>query len=88
MPKTACTPPKTRDRKAAVEAATREAVSNFDALPSSAIVRVRTVATVGNCSDQTVWNHVKNGLLAKPLKVGGLTGWRVADVRTWLGLPQ
>jgi predicted DNA-binding transcriptional regulator AlpA len=66
------------------DSATRDAVVNFNSLPGDAIIRVRAVAALRGCSVPTVWRHVSVGLLAKPQKLGGITGWRVADVRASL----
>jgi predicted DNA-binding transcriptional regulator AlpA len=66
------------------DSATRDAVANFNSLPGDAILRVRAVAALRGCSVPTVWRHASIGLLAKPQKLGGITGWRVADVRASL----
>lgn len=64
--------------------ATRDAVARFDTMPGEAILRVHAVAALRGCSVPTVWRHAAIGLLAKPQKLGGITGWRVADVRASL----
>jgi prophage regulatory protein len=56
----------------------------FDSLPDSAIVRVTTVMELFGISAPTVWRWTKNGHLPKPVKVMGITGWRVGDLRAML----
>ena len=57
---------------------------NFDELPNSALVRLPTVQRLFSISAPTVWRWAKNGELPKPLRVGGITCWRVGDLRAKL----
>lgn len=59
----------------------RLALESFDSMPDSAVVRVQVVAALRGCSVATVWRHSANGLLPKPEKFGGITGWRVGALR-------
>lgn len=63
------------------EKVTQAALANFDKSPDSALLRVHAVAAWRGCSVPTVWRHSANGLLPKPVKSGGITGWRVGDLR-------
>jgi len=54
---------------------------NFDQLPDSALVRLPTVQQLFCISAPTVWRWSKNGQLPKPIRVGGITGWRVGELR-------
>ena len=60
------------------------ALQNFDSLPDSAIVRLPTVAALHGISTVTVWRWSKTGRLPAPQKRGGVTGWRVGDLRASL----
>jgi predicted DNA-binding transcriptional regulator AlpA len=61
--------------------APQAALVNFKHLPDDAIARVRTVGALFACSVPTVWRWTKAGRLPAPLRVGGVTGWRVGDLR-------
>ena len=54
---------------------------NFDELPDSALVRLPLVQQLFSISAPTAWRWAKNGELPKPIKVGGVTVWRVGDLR-------
>lgn len=41
---------------------------------------VKDVALHFDCAVSTVWRWTKNGVLPKPLKIGGMTRWRADDV--------
>jgi predicted DNA-binding transcriptional regulator AlpA len=56
----------------------------FDSLPDSAIVRVPTVMELFGISAPTVWRWTKSGQLPQPVRVMGVTGWRVSDLRAML----
>lgn len=65
---------------------TAQAVPNslkqFDSLPDSAHVQVRTVAAVVGVSEATVWRKVKQGTLPAPKKVSArATRWNVGELR-------
>jgi predicted DNA-binding transcriptional regulator AlpA len=57
------------------------ALTNFQHLPDDALARVATVRALFDCSVPTVWRWAKNGRLPAPVRVGGVTGWRVGDLR-------
>lgn len=62
-------------------AAIAEALKNFPHLPPEAIVRVPVVAALNGIAPVTVWRWAKSGRLPAPVKRGGVTGWRVGDLR-------
>ena len=58
------------------------ALSQFDALPDSAHVRLPVVAALKGVGPATVWRWVKSGHLPAPVKLGpNTTAWRVGDLR-------
>ena len=61
--------------------APQSALSNFNTLPDDALARVATVRVLFDCSVPTIWRWAKNGTLPAPISVGGVTGWRVGDLR-------
>ncbi|MBN3848722.1 helix-turn-helix domain-containing protein [Paraburkholderia sp. Ac-20342] len=61
------------------------ALEQFDRLPDSARVDVRTVAGLLGISVPTVWRHVRTGKLPLPRKIGGSTRWLVGELRNALG---
>jgi len=64
--------------------------TNFDALPSDAIVRLSTLISWGVIpfSASTVWRKCRSGEFPAPLKISqNVTGWRVGDLRRWLAEP-
>lgn len=54
---------------------------NFDDLPDSALVRLPKVQALFSISAPTVWRWARSGELPKPVKIGGVTCWRVGDLR-------
>jgi hypothetical protein len=58
-----------------------EILSNFEALPSDALVRINVVAAHEACSGSTIWRRIRLGVFPKPVKQGGITAWRVGDIR-------
>ena len=61
--------------------ASKSTLSNFHNLPDDALARVATVRALFDCSVPTVWRWAKTGKLPAPVRVGGITGWRVGDLR-------
>ena len=60
---------------------------NFDRLPDSGHVRVRTVAAICDASVPTVWRWSKSGRLPAPKNLGpNLTAWNVGELRRALAL--
>ncbi len=58
-----------------------EALKNFPHLPPDAVVRLPIVAALYGVSAPTVWRWSKAGRLPAPIKRGGVTAWRVGDLR-------
>lgn len=56
-------------------------LSDFDSRPDESLARVKTVSALFDCSVPTVWRWARTGRLPAPLRVGGVTGWRVGDLR-------
>ncbi len=56
----------------------------FDSLPDAANVRIPTVMELFGVSAPTDWRWTKSGQLPQPVRVMGVTGWRVGDLRTML----
>lgn len=64
-----------------------EALKSFDSLPDSAHVRVPVVAALRGCTVNTVWRHVKLGLVPAPKKLGPqITAWNVGELRRSFGM--
>ena len=62
--------------------AAQAALENFDALPDSANVRVRTVMGLYGCSIATVWRNVRLGYIPTPRKLTARTTvWNVGELR-------
>lgn len=60
----------------------QEALEGFDELPDSAHVRAPVVAALRGCAVNTVWRHVKMGLIPAPKKLGPqVTAWNVGELR-------
>ena len=54
----------------------------FAELPDDAVVDVKVVALLDDCSESTVWRRVREGDLLPPIKLGTKsTRWRVGDLR-------
>lgn len=66
-----------RERSRAADAA----LTAFDELPDAAHVRVPTVARLCGISTVTVWRWARDGRIPAPVKRGGVTAWRVGDLR-------
>jgi predicted DNA-binding transcriptional regulator AlpA len=60
------------------------ALAAFDTLPDAAHVRVPTVAALVGVSKPTVWRMTRDGRLPQPVRRGGVTAWRVGDLRAAL----
>lgn len=62
-----------------------DTLAQFDRLPDSGFVDVRTVAGLLGVHVATVWRLAKAGELPQPIKLGAATTrWRIADVRAYL----
>ena len=55
---------------------------------SKTLIGVNSVAELIGGSPSTVWRRVKDGLLPKPIKFGGMTRWSRAEIEAWLTLLQ
>ena len=64
------------------------AVTNFDALPDSARIRITSGAALLDISMPTLYRLVKSGKLPKPRKIGGTSGFNVGELRAVLAQPQ
>ena len=47
---------------------------------ASLMLSVRQVAGILGCHSATVWRHVANGTLPKPIRIGGLTRWSASEI--------
>lgn len=57
------------------------ALTEFDILPNSMIIRQKTVVRLLACSDSTLWRYVQRGLL-RPVRLSpGVTGFLVGEIR-------
>lgn len=65
------------------------ALTQFDALPNSALVDIKTFAAISGRSVPSTWRDLKAGRIPKPFSTGpNSTRWRVGDIRAHLaGLP-
>lgn len=60
-------------------------LSNWDSLPDSAMVDVKTVAGVLGRSPSSIWRDARLGTLPRPIKVGpACTRWNVGAIRRHL----
>lgn len=48
------------------------------------LASVQTLCRIYECHPATIWRNVKRGVIPAPIKVGGLTRWRMADIRAAL----
>ena len=54
----------------------------FNALPDEALIDVRFVAVLFDCSENTVWRRAKPGVLPAPIRVSTQqTRWCVGGIR-------
>lgn len=61
------------------------ALANFDSLPDSALVDVKTVSAVLGRSPSSIWRDARLGKLPAPLKTGpACTRWNVGAIRRHL----
>ena len=61
------------------------ALANFDSLPDSALVDVKTVSAVLGRSPSSIWRDARLGKLPAPLKTGpACTRWKVGGIRAHL----
>ncbi len=54
----------------------------FHSLPDEALIDVKFVAVLYQCSENTVWRRAKSGMLPTPIRVSPQqTRWRVGGIR-------
>ena len=53
----------------------------FNDLPDEAVVRLPVVKSLFAISSPTVWRWSKAGVLPAPVCIGGVTAWRVGELR-------
>lgn len=57
-------------------------LAEFDKLPDSALIDVRSYALLLGCSENTIWRRAREKRIPAPLRVSTQqTRWRVGDVR-------
>lgn len=62
----------------------RQALANFNDLPDPAEIGSHVVAALLSISEKTVWKWTKTGQIPAPVRRGGITRWKVGDVRRML----
>lgn len=61
------------------------ALANFDRLPDSAMVDVKTVSAILGKSESSTWRDARAGKLPRPIKTGpACTRWNVGEIRRHL----
>lgn len=50
----------------------------------NALLDVRAVAKILNCSPRSVWAWSEDGTFIPPIRLGRLRRWRLADVQSWI----
>lgn len=60
---------------------TTNALEQFTNLPDDARARLPVVCALFGISAPTVWRWTKSGRLPTPVRQGGVTAWRVGDLR-------
>lgn len=54
----------------------------FHTLPDEALIDVKFLSALFDCSENTIWRRSKNGMLPEPIRVSSQqTRWRVGGVR-------
>lgn len=62
-----------------------DSVTNFDAMPGSAYVRLPTVCALLEISKPTVWRWARKGILPAPKRLGPRAcGFNVAELREFM----
>jgi predicted DNA-binding transcriptional regulator AlpA len=51
------------------------------------LIRAEQAAHMLDMGRSTFWAHVKSGDLPQPIKIGGLTRWRLAEIRQFAAIP-
>ncbi len=54
----------------------------FHSLPDEALIDVKFVAVLFDCSENTIWRRARTGMLPSPIRVSSQqTRWRVGGIR-------
>lgn len=54
----------------------------FHTLPDEALIDVKFVAVLFDCSENTIWRRARTGMLPSPIRVSSQqTRWRVGGIR-------
>jgi len=56
--------------------------------PAPLLISDTDAASLLSIGRSTFWREVKAGNLPQPIKIGGLTRWRVADLQQWVERQQ
>ena len=75
---------KLKERSDHIKRRVDRALETFPFLPDEALIDIRAVCALRARSGASTWRDVARGHLARPVKVGGSTRWRVGDVRAAL----
>ncbi len=75
---------KLKERSDHIKRRVDRALETFPFLPDEARVEIRVLCALFGRSRPSIWRDVARGSLARPVKVGGSTRWRVGDVRAAL----
>lgn len=65
----------------------KSAVTNFDSLPASALVDIKTAVAITGRSRNSVYRHIKAGDLTA-VKLGFSTRLRVSELRRLIGAKE
>ena len=53
-----------------------------DPVPTDPLLSDREVAAALGCARSSVWRWASEGVVAKPLKIGGMSRWRKSDIES------
>ena len=53
--------------------------------PREGLVRVTQITEYLNLGKTAWWQGVKDGRYPQPIRLGGITAWRAADIRSLIG---
>lgn len=62
-------------------------MSDTEAPPQKLLVPAKEAAAMLSMGRSTFWQAVKDGHVPKPIKIGSVTRWRVADLQRSFGDP-
>lgn len=55
------------------------------AIPQKQLLTDAEVAAMLGLGRSSIWRHVRNGTLPKPITIGGSTRWRRHDLEAFIG---